>query len=224
MRTERHSTAGFTLVELLVSLAIMVMTAGLLMAGLGSGRRVWETVEARTVAGESIDAAQAVLRERLEHVFAATRFDATSPYIDVRGDARQFSFFAPALAARQPDGLMRFRIALDGTDALTLYSIDAQTNRVDPAAPSVKGWAAAPLIGGVAALDIDYFGVAPPDNTRRWRSFWYDRPTPPELVRVRVRFANGDRRVWPDLVVRPVATVGNGCRLDRTSGACRSGA
>lgn len=224
MTTRAPSENGFTLIELLVSLAIMAMTAGLLMAGLGTGRRVWETVETRTIKGESIAAAQAILRDRLEHVFAATRLDASSPYIDVRGDARQFSFYAPALVAQQRDGMKRFRIALDGADALTLYSVDAQSSRVDPGDPSIKGWAAAPLIGGVASFDIGYFGIAPPDNSRRWRAFWYDRPTPPELVRVRVRFADNDPRRWPDLLVHPVATVGNGCRLDRISGVCRTGA
>lgn len=215
---------GFTLVELLVSLAIMASTAGLIAAGLGTGRNLWRTVEARTVAGESIGAAQTVLRDRLEHVFAATRFDATSPYVDVRGDGQRFSFFAPALAGQQPAGLMRYRIALDGGDALTLYSIDADNARIDPAAPSVAGWTAAPLIGGVAALDIAYFGVGPPDNRRAWRSFWQDRPTPPELIRVRLRFADGDRRVWPDLIVRPAATVGSQCQIDAPTGRCRNGA
>lgn len=215
---------GFTLVELLVSLALMATTAGLLLAGLGTGKRLWETAEARTVAGESIGAAQAVVRDRLEHMYAATRLDSTSPYIDIRGDAARVSFFAPALAGQQPSGLKRFRIALDDADALTLYSVDADTSRLDPNDPSVRGWTAAPLIGGVKAIDVAYFGAAPPDNRRGWRNYWYDRPTPPELVRVRLRFADGDRRVWPDLIVRPVATVGSACLIDGFTGRCRSGA
>ena len=223
IRREVLEPNGFTLVELLVSLALMAMTAGLLAAGIGTGRNLWQRAETRVVAGESIAAAQSILRQRIEHLFAATRFGGSNPPVDVRGDSQQFSFFAVPLESQRPAGLQRFRIALDRSDTLILYSVDAATSRIDPNAPSVTGWSAAPLIGGVAALEIGYFGIAPPDNTRRWRAFWQERPVPPELVRVRLRFVDGDQRLWPDLVVRPQANVGTSCQLDKQAGRCRLG-
>jgi hypothetical protein len=46
----------------------------------------------------------------------------------------------------------------------------------------------------------------------------------PELVRIRVGFAPGDRRVWPDLIIRPAVTIDGTCRVNRTARQCRADA
>ena len=107
---------------------------------------------------------------------------------------------------------------------MLLYAVDPQLRGVDADAPALRGWTAYPLVSGAAALTIGYFGVGPPDNERRWRGFWIDRPAAPELVRVRVSFPPGDPRRWPDLIVRPLATVNSACRIDAVTGTCRQGA
>jgi general secretion pathway protein J len=219
LRRERER--GYTLIELLVSLAVMAMTAMLLVAGLGTGRNLWQRAEAQAVAGESIEAATRLLRDRIEASVAESRFDATPPYVDIRGDEREFSFYAPAAQASPMAGLMRYRLRLTPGGTVTLFAVDAQSARVDPHAPSLVGWTATPLIGGVRALDLNYFGAGPPDNVRRWRTAWLERPNPPELVRVRIEFAAGDPRRWPDLIIRPVATIGSACRFDSASGRCQ---
>jgi general secretion pathway protein J len=212
---------GFTLVELLVSLAVMAMTAMLLVTGLGTGRNLWQRAEAHAVAGESVEAAARLLRDRIEASVAESRFDASPPYVDMRGDDHEFSFYAPAAQAAPTAGMQRYRLRLTPGGTVTLFSTDAQSARIDSQMPSLVGWTATPLIGGVRALNLAYFGGGPPDNVRRWRTAWREQPAPPELVRVRIQFAPGDPRQWPDLIIRPVATVGSACRFDTAAGRCR---
>lgn len=213
-------SAGFTLIELLVSLALMALATGLLIAALTTGRTLAARAATGTDATESVVAAQMLLRTRIEAMRAEARFDASAPYADVRGDAFRLSFSAPAPDALRPAPEQRYRLLLL-QGALMLYHVDPLRRGINTDDPSVKGWTAATLLRGVRDFDIAYFGVGPPDNMRRWRPFWQDRPRLPELVRVRVRFAAGDARRWPDLIVRPLASVNAACRLDPVTGDCR---
>jgi general secretion pathway protein J len=215
---------GFTLIELLVSLALLAVTATLLLAALTTARGIEQRAEAAATASESISAAQNVLRDRIEAMVPDTFFSGSTPITDVRGDDRIFSFSATPDASRRPAPQRRYRLALTRAGELSLFDVDAQASRPNPMAPSVAGWNRAPLLGNVASLRISYFGAAPPDNQRRWRDIWQDRPGLPELVRVRVGFAPGDRRLWPDLLVRPAANVTSYCIVDSVTGRCRTGA
>lgn len=219
-----HREDGFTLVELLVSLALLSMTAVLLLATLTTGRGVERRANASATAGESIAAVQDLLHDRLEAMVPEARFGPGDPIVDMRGEADVLDFTAAPPTAQRPAPPQRFRLLLTRAGELSLFAIDPLTNVTDPDMPSVIGWTRAPLLGNVARLDIAYFGAAPPDGQRRWRPRWHDRPTLPELVRIRVGFAPGDRRPWPDLIVRPAATVNTACLIDRTTGRCRTGA
>ena len=59
------------------------------------------------------------------------------------------------------------------------------------------------MIAGVARLEFAYWGSTSPDQPAAWQTQW-DGPAPPELVRIRLVFAKGDRRRWPDLIAAPV--------------------
>ncbi|MBC7520713.1 MAG: prepilin-type N-terminal cleavage/methylation domain-containing protein, partial [Sandarakinorhabdus sp.] len=194
----QHSEAGFTLVELLVSLVLLTMTALLLLATMTTGHGLERRSAARMTAAESVAAAHLVLRDRIETILPDVSIVPGGSVVDVTGDERSFSFTAPPAAAVQPAPPQRFRLLLTRAGEMVLFSIDPLSTRADPDAISVAGWQRTPLLGNVVRLDIAYFGAAPPDNQRRWRLGWRSRPALPELVRIRVGFAPGDPRIWPD--------------------------
>lgn len=220
----RDHELGFTLIELLVSLALLAVTATLLLASLTTARGIERRAEAVATSSESVAAAQNVLRDRIEAMLPETFFSGATPITDVRGDDRILSFTATPAESLRPAPPRRYRLALTRAGELSLFDVNAVSSRPEPLAPSVTGWNRAPLLGNVTDLRIAYFGIAPPDNRRRWRDVWQGRPRLPELVRVRVGFAPGDRRVWPDLIVRPAATVTSFCLIDTVTGRCRTGA
>jgi type II secretory pathway pseudopilin PulG len=205
---------GYALIELLASLVLFCMIAVLIVEGIGTGRRVWERADAAETAGSSISGAQAVLRSRLEHVFPATLYGGSTS-VDFDGEQNTLTFLAPRADSAGPGALRRYTLSLTPSGDLVLSSIS------DIAADRNTAPDRVVLIHDVESLSFAYFGVAPPDNTAQWRFRWQQRAQTPQLIRVRVSFAGGDRRWWPDLLVKPFATIDSLCLLDAQTGSCR---
>lgn len=211
----RDGAAGYALVEMLATLIIVGMTSALMISGLGASRRVWDHVDAANTMGDAIAGAQILLRERLERIFPATRYDKIPSYADMDGVADKFMFLAPPRDVHAPAELRRYQLSLAPNGDLTLASISDLA--ASPTAPSEN----LVLLHNVQGLDIAYFGVAPPDNKPAWRFAWQQRPAPPQLIRIRVQFAPNDPRVWPELLIKPFATVDTMCVLIIRTGTCR---
>ena len=101
--------------------------------------------------------------------------------------------------------MQQVRLALDARGDLTLGP---------KAAPPV-------LLHGVKSVELAYWGASPTDPEPAWHAAWSRMQNPPELVRVRLAFADGDRRIWPELIVRPAVQVNADCIFDAETGACR---
>lgn len=211
----RTSEAGFTLLELLVSLAILGLMAATLLSGLVTGRRVWERVETRTGESEEVAAAQNALRDMIETIYPRGSFDGSRPHVEFAGDARGFSFQGAPARAQGPSYPWLHRIGLSQAGALTLYA--ANPLSVSPGREAT----ARPLIGEVTGVEFAYFGPTDFDPRPRWRDRWRDQSALPEAVRVRLSFRPSDRRFWPDLVAQPAATIDTFCVNDATIGRCR---
>ena len=203
------SDAGFTLVEMLVALVLLGMVATMMAVGFASGHRLWTSVERQTARGESIEAAQTLLRGRLERLRPFTRSQGRTFYSDVEGRNDRLSFWAEPPDARRPAAVTHYILALDANDDLTL------AGALDPQAASDDT-----LLSHVASLEIGYFGPAGPNDPGEWQDSWSHQAAPPSLIRVRVAFPPGDRRSWPDLLVRPAANVDTACLIDATTGQC----
>ncbi|WP_419827476.1 prepilin-type N-terminal cleavage/methylation domain-containing protein [Sphingomonas sp.] len=188
---------GFTLVELLVALAIIAAVAGLLSATLWSGGTAWRRGAAVAGAGETVAAAQALLRDRIERL-APEDANAPGGTALVATPAR-FAFLAPPAGGEGTGAIGRTTLALAPGGRLMLSRL--------------------PVLDGVAAIALSYFGVAANDPVPRWRSAWTGAD-PPRLVRLRLRFAGGDLRVWPDLVVRVGVDAAAACQVDPERGTC----
>ena len=212
--------AGFTLVELLVSLVIIAALSAMVMAGANLGFQTAGQARKRGTGNASVITSQTVLRDRIESMVPGIRFEFTRQIADVRGEAAIFSFFAPAAPAERPASLTRYRLIRSSDGELVLFSLSDVSSRANPYAPGQAAWTPQVLLTNVERLELAYFGTMPGDNQRRWRDRWIERGTPPELVRVRVAFYPGDRRSWPDLVVRPAPTVNAACTIDRVNAVC----
>ncbi|MFB0874334.1 MULTISPECIES: prepilin-type N-terminal cleavage/methylation domain-containing protein [unclassified Sphingobium] len=210
-----RSESGFTLIELLVSLAILAMVSAMLLTGLASGRSGWRRIEARTRAGEDVMATQAALRTLVWRIFPQGSFNGSQPRILFSGDAREMLFQSASPDAKAPAPPQLYRLGLAADGALVLDSQPTLT--LTPDRMSER----ATLTTGITGLEFAYYGPAAPDMRPRWRGRWAGQSALPQMIRVRVRFANGDRRVWPDLIVQPAATVDTLCVYVPATGKCR---
>ncbi|WP_230461437.1 prepilin-type N-terminal cleavage/methylation domain-containing protein [Sphingobium sp. CAP-1] len=211
----RSAEHGFTLIELLVSLAILAMFSAMLLSGLMSGRRTWQRVEDRTRAGEDVMATQQLLRALVWRIFPQGSFNGSQPRIIFSGNARDMLFQSAVPDALAPAPPQLYRLALAADGALVLDSQSTLT--VTPDRMSAR----AALTSGLSSLEFAYYGRAEPDMQPRWRNRWDGQPDLPQMIRIRAAFVAGDRRVWPDLIVQPAATVDTLCVYVPATGKCR---
>ena len=211
---------GFTLIELLVALGVLSLTAGLLASSLNLA---WFSSPARLKRGEdSVASGQRLLRARIEALAPLTRSDASRPIVDARGDMRLFSFAAKAADNEGAGPLRRYRLLVTPAGELMLYSASTLDDRIDLNDRSLVGWTPTKIISGVDEIGLSYFGPGRAGATASWQDYWIDRPQPPALVRVRLRFAASDTRRWPELVIAPKANANTECLIQPSTGRCEA--
>jgi general secretion pathway protein J len=204
MRCERDSEAGFTLIELLVSVTLLALLSVLLFGGLRIGIRSGDAVTARIGDVQQIASVSDFMSNALaamQPLKAST--DADAP-IDFAGEADQLQFVALLPPDIGVGGFFRLRAALDepqrGRRRLVVAETPWPRPGIEPVAfntrPSV-------LVDGVRSIAFAYFGIPGPNQPAQWNDHWTNRHSLPQLIRLRLVFADGSHA--PDLVIAPRA-------------------
>ena len=183
--------AGFTLLEVLVALTVL----GFLMLGLTQGVRfgllAWDRQSRVTTARMELDALDRVLRRLIEQMDPGTRRD-PPVVVGTAGSVEFRTNLGPAagpLGVRDAD----VRLTVEGGRLVMRWRPHLRATRFAAPPPHSE----AELLRGVAGLEIAYWGAA------GWQPGWTGRGLP-ALLRVRLRFAAGDGRWWPDIVAAPL--------------------
>ncbi len=203
-RSGRGRQAGFTLLEILVALVVF----GFLFIGLSQGTRtgfaLWNVQARRIGQTEELDATARTMRSLLTGIpiLPVTAADTMPQAIAITGEADRLAFVGDLPtgvgATRRADITFTLR-----TGRLVLRWAPHRHEKVvaPPVAPTETE-----LIHGVERLELAYFGAAPSGQAPVWHAQWAG-PQLPLLIRVRLRFAKGDGRQWPDLVAAPQLSV-----------------
>jgi len=192
--------SGFTLLEILVALVVL----GFLMVGLTQGVRagltMWGAQTRRVGETADLDASARVLRRLLSGISlpaaggvlgasSTEKFEALPESLTFVGDLP--TGFGTTRRADITLELHEGRLVLRWTPRRHELSIAPPPEPIETE-----------LIRGVERFDLAYWGSPSPSESAGWQSRW-DRRDIPELIRVRLGFAKGDRRRWPDLMTAP---------------------
>jgi general secretion pathway protein J len=193
--------AGFTLLEMLVALVVL----GFLMIGLTQGVRaglaLWNAQSRRVGETAELDAAARTLRRLLSGITpppsaGLATVAASNP--ELKGSAESLAFVGDL-----PTGLgttRRADITLELRQGrLVLRWIPHRHELSNAPAPEPIE---TELMRGVGRLDLAYWGSSSPEQQAGWQAQW-DGLLIPDLIRLRLVFAEDDRRRFPDLIAAP---------------------
>jgi general secretion pathway protein J len=190
---------GFTLLETLVALVVLGFLVVGLTHGVRTGLALWKAQSRRIGDVADLDAAQRTLRDMLSDI-------PTNPASPAAGSATfDGGPYRLAFVGDLPTGLGTTRLAnidLELKGGRLILSWTPHRHEISSAPPPKP--IETELVDGVKRLELAYWGAPAPGQPAAWQGQWQGAQ-PPDLIRVRLLFADGDRRHWPDLVVAPQA-------------------
>ncbi|WP_342450040.1 prepilin-type N-terminal cleavage/methylation domain-containing protein [Thiorhodococcus minor] len=216
---------GFTLIELVIALAIIGLISLLLFSGLRLGSRSWEAVE--RVSGQISDLrlVDGFLRRTLSQARPATATYEGAPILVFAGDTERLELVAPLSAHVGVSGLYILRLEveehavglalvmtrwylhdeiLEGGDDYPAWEplAEAGIGRLADyptdmdAAEGAFGRTL--LLEGLSELYLSYYGQIQGDTELDWHDEWLDQRQLPALIRLGF---GTERQAWPDLIV-----------------------
>ena len=210
--------AGFTLVEVLVVLALMSLLTAALFGGLRWGLHVWERVSSRSIGFDQALLVQDFLRRTIGGIYPAfVRDSLTHGHIDFEGARASIRFVARTPIARGVGGYSRYVLSADRSGEGLALTVSAE-----PESAGVVNTAAVKdiLLKRLRSVEFSYFGsdqAEPP----RWHDHWTSDRSLPELVRIRLEYVDSNQPAWPDLVIVPRIDVDVGCFFDTLTRRCQ---
>jgi general secretion pathway protein J len=200
-RSPPRDTAGFTLVELLVVLALL----GLLTVGLYQGLRIGSRAADRLSPNTDRIGQFALILEFMQREMAAAEplpvtTDAAQT-INFDGEQHSLSFVSLFPAYLGFGGFHLLRLEAEPGSADHRLVVTWQPILRDFHSPQASAVQSSVLLEGLRAVTFAYFGVAGPDQPPAWLEKWADRDTLPILVRMHLTLADGTES--PDLIVAP---------------------
>ena len=193
----RSAEQGLTLIELLLSLAILAILTGFLAGGLSMARQAFSADRASEIGSETSAAIQTVAA--LVGSALPVRFDGAGPKdaigFDGRGEAIAFVGLSEGRSLRGgPHKIVLRRSGGDVVaDFVPLTGAHAKENP-EPAATRVV------VLSGVRDIRIGYFGTVDAKAKPAWRADWVRAERLPDLVSIRIEFEDA-RRNEPAIVV-----------------------
>jgi len=218
----RALQGGFTLVEVVVALALLATIMVLVYSGLTFSLRSWDAGEAngRRVADRRLG--ENFLRREMTEMFPMRWKDATAVKFAFEGEDDHMKF----VSTRAPG------IQLGG---LSLVSLEVQEDRekrtrnlvMRRAMPDDEAVDFGPLDKAEAVLlvaDVDnahfsYYGAEGDFNEPQWYDKWTFKAHMPLLVKVSLRTRDG--RTLPDILVREMLGTEAGCLESSFQRGCR---
>ncbi|HEV2552083.1 MAG TPA: prepilin-type N-terminal cleavage/methylation domain-containing protein [Stellaceae bacterium] len=200
-----RSAAGFTLLELLIGIAVLGLLMGMLFGGLRLASHQVEWRTARLDRGSRVTLVQAFMRRSLADArpleIEGSRPSIAGPTVALAfdGTAEELEFVGPAPESAESGGLELIGLGLVRRGAAA-GALSLRVRAYDTGA----GGATAPLretlvLEGVRQAQFAYFGVIAGETAPRWHESWRELPYLPALVRLTLTLSGGER--VPDLVV-----------------------
>ncbi|MEO3430514.1 prepilin-type N-terminal cleavage/methylation domain-containing protein [Pelagibius sp. CAU 1746] len=205
-RPQRRRQAGFTLMELLVSITVLALLSVMMVGGLNFGARVWERTESIAQDQGRVAAVQALLRRQIaqmqpQQVRGADR----RPGMALEGKAERLVFIGPVPEYLGQGGY--YVVAVESEAAGPTRNLVLRWEPFTRERPGLNFSDRARkevLLTGVRSVGFKYFGRGRLNQPTGWLTSWNDSGQLPELVEITVDFDTREELTWPVLAAAVV--------------------
>lgn len=206
----KRSEAGFTLLEMLVSMAVLSLLMALVATSVQIMSDGWRRGGAAANVHDMLGRANDVLRRDLSALRRIVIVDkAKKPRFVFFGDATAMTFVAREPPFPTRPGLYIVRLSVSQRDGRTRLVRSRMPYNEKLAAELKSG--GQPLQDAVAVLSGQFdVSMAYRSETASWKSSWSDAQEMPSHIKVQVK-DRGSSRAFPDIVMRITATAEQGC-------------
>lgn len=213
---------GFTLIELVVALAILGVMLLLLYAGVSFALRSWDAGDAvgRVAADRRIG--EAFLRRELGELFPMRFKDATKLRVAFEGGRDHIRFVSSRAPAASQGGIALVSLEVVQGERGKPGNLVMRRALPDDAAENFEPLEKADanvLLGGVDAVSFEYFGAENDFADPKWIDEWTFDGRIPLLVRVKIKRTDGE--FMPEMVVRVMMGEEAGCLENSFQRICR---
>jgi prepilin-type N-terminal cleavage/methylation domain-containing protein len=183
--------SGFTLLELLISMTLLVVIVVITMGAMRIGSRSVAAGEKRMEEQERARTVLSILDAQIQSQIPLSYDDADGRKYHFRGDGKNLRLSTNYSIWEGGKGyvIVDYRVEADGTGNEILYASEQ--------VPGIEGRRESRMIDA-AAISFDYFYKEPTEEQGRWRETLSDGTVIPEKIRLHVARKSGNlSRVFP---------------------------
>lgn len=202
----RSFEAGFTLLELLISITLLGFILVLLFGGLRLGVRSWDAVQQKVDILNSVRSIEGFLRREMEMTYPYRWKGALGQPLAFVGERHKISFVSQLPGRIGTGGLYAVSLELEqkiGGQRLVWRHVPLMPTMQDfsSLAQGSEMVLASSELNSVDDVWLSYFGSVAENTVPTWLDGWDSKTRLPALIRIQVKFASGAE--WPDFVVAP---------------------
>lgn len=208
----RQTARGFTLLEVLISVALISVIFIIIAGALQFSVRAWRKADTSITAMQDVAFAQSIIRQTLEEAYPRLGGDG---YIDFTGDIDGVRFIGPTPNAINTPTRSHITIStVDAEDGVAI-SIEFRPEFTEDTVRET-------LIEGFSDVSFAFLppkkdGAPPPE----WTDKWAGEARLPALIKIDAQPHDEDMREWPTLLIAPQIDVDAACRYDPLTNFCQ---
>lgn len=190
---------GFTLLEMLLAISLLVLLTGLAYGTLRIGVRGWEAADVQADHEDALRVGWPFLHQALEA--ARPEQDTTRNSVRFQGDQQSVSWVGelPAHFATGGPRALTLSIIQDPQQDRRQLQLSSQSLNTELASDETPQHAI--LVDDLATLEIHYYGPDTDGRANTWQSSWQQRRQLPMLIRIDISPVGTS--AWPSLYAHP---------------------